>query len=136
MILIALVIVATALVYYSRSEAPTVSVPKLAGNDAVVVKSPAIGEKIHSPAVVSGLARGTWFFEASFLVKVLDGDGTELGHTPAQAQSDWMTTDFVPFNATLTFSAPKFKQGTIVLEKDNPSGLPQNDGELRLPVKF
>ena len=55
---------------------------------------------------------------------------------PAQAQSDWMTEEFVPFKAMLEFSAPTTATGTLVLEKDNPSGLPENADSLIVPVKF
>lgn len=46
-----------------------------------------------------------------------------------------MTTDFVPFQATLTFETAS-QNGTLVLEKDNPSGEPQNDASLSVPVRF
>lgn len=103
----------------------------------VRVSIPAIGEKVASPLTVIGVVTGGgWFFEASFPVKVLDGDGALLGAHPAQAGSDWMVTTPVPFTATITFRAPKYATGTVVLEKDNPSGLPQNAGELRIPIRF
>src|SRR4030042_4184450 len=54
----------------------------------------------------------------------------------AQAKSDWMTENFVPFKAELIFSAPPTEKGTLVLEKDNPSGLPENEDELIVPIKF
>ena len=47
-----------------------------------------------------------------------------------------MTENFVPFEGTLTFTAPTSGKGTLVLEKDNPSGLPEHADELRMPVKF
>jgi hypothetical protein len=57
--------------------------------------------------------------------------------TTAQAQGDWMTEDFVPFTATLTFPAqPAGSLGKIVLKRDNPSGEPQNDASIVVPVQF
>ncbi len=47
-----------------------------------------------------------------------------------------MTAEFVPFRAVLTFAAPATERGTLVLEKDNPSGLPENADELRIPIRF
>jgi hypothetical protein len=47
-----------------------------------------------------------------------------------------MTTNFVPFTATLTFTAVPGQKGTLLFKKDNPSGLPQNEGEFRVPVTF
>lgn len=100
------------------------------------VFSPLPNEQIKSPLTVKGEARGTWFFEASFPVKVLDANGVELAAIPAQAKSDWMTSDFVEFEAAVEFQLSATATGTLVLKKDNPSGLPENDDELVIPVRF
>jgi hypothetical protein len=47
-----------------------------------------------------------------------------------------MTTNFVPFTAVITFTPATTATGTIVLEKDNPSGLPANDNSLTIPITF
>ena len=91
---------------------------------------------VKSPLTVSGEARGNWYFEASFPVKILDANGNQLGIIPAQAQSEWMTTDFVPFSTSLVFSTSTTDTGTLVLEKDNPSGLPEHADEVRIPIRF
>ncbi len=91
---------------------------------------------IASPLTVRGVARGTWYFEASFPVELVDLTGATVAQGIAQAQSEWMTQDFVPFTATLTFTAPTSSTGTLWLRKDNPSGLPENDDALRIPVRF
>lgn len=104
--------------------------------DMIVVDSPAAGAFVQSPLTVTGKARGVWYFEASFPVQVLDGNGNVLASGPAQAQGEWMTEDFVPFKITLNFAAPGTAGGTLVLKKDNPSGLPEHDDELRLPIRF
>lgn len=89
-----------------------------------------------SPLVVKGRARGNWYFEASFPIRLLDGNGKEIAVGIAQAQGEWMTTEYVRFEATLVFEAPETDTGTLVLEKDNPSGLPENADEFRIPVRF
>ena len=99
------------------------------------VTQPTAGALITSPLTVRGEARGTWYFEASFPVRLLDAQGKSIAVTPAQAQGDWMTTDFVPFEALLTFTIAS-RTGTLVLEKDNPSGLPQYDASITIPVRF
>lgn len=91
---------------------------------------------IQSPLTVTGKARGTWYFEASFPIELRDGNGVLLAQTPAQAQGDWMTINSVPFSATLTFNQPTTPQGTLILRKDNPSGEPQYDDQLVIPVTF
>jgi len=102
----------------------------------IQVFSPTVDAVVGSPLTVTGKARGNWYFEASFPIRLFDANGKELAVAIAQAQGEWMTTDFVPFQTTLTFTNPTTSTGTLVLEKDNPSGLPQHAGELRVPVKF
>jgi len=109
---------------------------ELEKQDLIRVNSPRPNELIKSPVEIKGEARGTWYFEASFPIKLIDGVGNEVGHAIAQAKSDWMTVDFVPFEAKLEFAGPISKKGTLIFKKDNPSGLPEKDDELRVPVRF
>jgi len=104
--------------------------------DLIQVDSPKANEIISSPLTISGQARGYWFFEASFPIKIFDANGNLLATAIAQAQSDWMTEDFVPFSAELEFVSPSTEEGVLVLEKDNPSGLSENDNEIKIPVLF
>lgn len=95
------------------------------------------GDKISSPLEITGEARGTWFFEASFPITILDDSGNIIVEGHAEATADWMTEEFVGFKATLQFTTPQnVTKGFLVLHKDNPSGLAQNDDELKIPVKF
>ncbi|MDP2864227.1 MAG: GerMN domain-containing protein [bacterium] len=109
---------------------------ELEKSDLIKTNTPRPNQAIQSPIVIEGEARGLWFFEASFPVKLLDGNGNLIATTIAQAQGDWVTEDFVPFEAELHFELPVTEKGTLILEKDNPSGLPENADELRIPVKF
>lgn len=104
--------------------------------DLIKIDSPRPNTLVTSPLEVTGQARGTWYFEANFPVKLLDADGNVLAQIPAQAQADWMTEEFVPFKATLEFEMPTTATGTLILEKDNPSGLPEYNDSLIVPVKF
>jgi spore germination protein GerM len=111
------------------------SSPSPADENTIKVDTPQPNELITSPYTITGQAAG-WYFEASFPVKLLDANGQELVTTIAQAQSDWMTTEFVPFKATLEFVIDNEQNGTLVLIKDNPSGLPEHDQKLEIPVKL
>src|SRR3989344_2341872 len=105
--------------------------------DLIRISTPRPNQTISSPLTIRGEARGTWFFEASFPVVLTDWDGRIIAEGIAQAQNDWMTTDFVPFEATLTFTVDKnaySNKGSLILRKDNPSGLPQNDDALEIPI--
>ena len=104
--------------------------------DLIRIFTPRPNQTIHSPLVVQGEARGTWFFEASFPVRLFDGNGKEISLGIAQAQDEWMTENFVPFKTELTFENPMTATGMLVLEKDNPSGLPEHADELRVPIRF
>lgn len=104
--------------------------------DFIQVISPRQNEIISNPLIVSGKARGSWYFEAVFPVRLLDEKGNELEKTSAQALSEWTTEDFVPFRAQLRFEVPTANTGTLVLQNDNPSGLPANAKEIRIPVRF
>lgn len=83
---------------------------------------------------VSGEARGTWYFEASFPVEVLVGT-TTIATGVAEAQGDWMTEDFVPFEVEIEYGNEySGEAAAIILKKDNPSGLPENDAQLEQEV--
>lgn len=107
---------------------------ELEKTDLIKISSPRPNEKIKSPLVITGEARGNWFFEASFPVKLYDEKNNLLASGVAMAQGDWMTENFVPFKAELNFSVTEAQKGSLVLEKDNPSGLPENVDSLKVPV--
>ncbi|HEY4516919.1 MAG TPA: Gmad2 immunoglobulin-like domain-containing protein [Candidatus Paceibacterota bacterium] len=103
--------------------------------------SPRPNDVVESPLKLTGEARGNWYFEASFPVYLTDWDGKIIAQGIATAQSEWMTTEFVPFEATLTFNTAEIsgqysKRGTLILRKDNPSGLPEHDDALEIPVQL
>jgi hypothetical protein len=104
--------------------------------DLIRLDAPRPNQVLTSPAQIAGEARGGWFFEANFPIRLLDEGGKEIAVALARAQGDWMTEDFVPFQATLTFTRPETPTGTLVLEKANPSGLEENADELVVPVRF
>ena len=109
---------------------------ELEKKNLIRIEKPRPNDKVLSPLEIKGEARGFWFFEASFPIKLIDGNGNEIAHGIAQATSDWMTENFVPFQAKIEFQIPTTKKGTLILEKDNPSGLPQNADKLRIPISF
>ena len=102
----------------------------------VVVDSPKFGDMVTSPMMVKGKARGNWFFEANLPATLKDENGNILVQKGMQATSDWMTSEFVPFEGTLEFATPITDYGVLIIQKDNPSGLPQYDSSFAVPVKF
>ncbi len=102
-------------------------------SDKVIITSPLANSAVAKTFTVTGEAKGQWYFEASFPVQVRDKDNNKVGQGIAQAQGDWMTAEFVPFKADVTvtnYSGP----ATLVLLKDNPSGLPENEDSVEIPI--
>lgn len=102
-------------------------------SESVNVSAPLPNAAVSRAFTVSGEARGNWFFEASFPVLVRDPAANLVGQGIAQAEGEWMTTDFVPFTATVTV-ADYVGPATLVLIKDNPSGLPEHDDSVEFPI--
>lgn len=105
-------------------------------NSEIEVDSPLLGAAVSSPLVVRGRAYGSWYFEASFPIKIVDDQGNVLAAVAASAQGDWMTEKLVPFEATLNFVLPAGANGKLILSKDNPSGESALDKSYELPVVF
>jgi hypothetical protein len=106
-------------------------------NAEVVINTPMIGQRVTSPLTVSGKAKGTWFFEDNLPVTLKDKNGKVLAQKGAQSQDgQWMTTDYVNFTVVLEFDMPATDEGSLFIEKDNPSGLPEHAGSFFVPVRF
>lgn len=112
-------------------------------DDRIRVSTPDPESMIFSPLTISGQARGSWFFEATFPVILTNWDGLIIAEGYAEAKGEWMTQDFVPFEATLDFESPYktgdpdfMKRGSLILQRANPSGLPENDAALEYTIMF
>lgn len=114
---------------------PSVSPQLPLTTEFVTIASPHSGEKISSPLIVTGLARGYWYFEATFPVELVASDGQVLARSYATAQADWMTENWVPFTAELRFEHDtSITTGELILRKANASGLPENDDQVVIPI--
>lgn len=102
--------------------------------DLIIVESPTPGAVTGKDFLVVGEARGYWYFEASFPVTLLDKDGKVLVQTFATAQDEWMTENFVHYRAEVKVPQSYIGPATLVLKKDNPSGLPENDASISFPI--
>jgi hypothetical protein len=105
-------------------------------NNSIQVFNILEDQVIKSPLFINGQAVGSWYFEGSFPVFLYDNNGKEITSGIAMAKSDWMTKNLVPFEVTLNFTVPETREGTLVLKKDNPSSLPENDEKISIPIKF
>lgn len=138
--LILLVILIIAISYYlldKQSPSIKLSINNDDKQNLIVVVSPIKNAEISSPLVISGRARGMWFFEGSFPVILLDSYRNTIAEGHASAQGEWTTAEFVKFLGTLEFNNYiKGQKGYLVLKKDNASGLPEFDDSLEIPVTF
>ncbi len=109
---------------------------ELEHRDEIIVENPRPNQKITSPLEINGRARGTWYFEANFSAEVFDANDKSLGTAIINAQGDWMTEDFVPFTAAITFEKLTTAKGKLIIRNANPSDLPENSKTLIMPVAF
>ena len=105
--------------------------------DLIFVDAPLPGAHISSPLILKGKARGIWFFEGDFPVILLDAQGEKIAESYVSAKEEWMTENFVTFEGVLHFKGSfSGMRGTLILKKDNPTGLNQFDDALEIPITF
>lgn len=100
----------------------------------VSVTEPVSGGTVGKTFTVSGKAPGNWYFEASFPIMVRDSNDKVIARTHGNAQGDWMTTNLVAFTATVNIEAAYKGSATLILLRDNPSGMPENDDSVSIPI--
>ena len=135
--------------YAPTVEAPTVHAPAPTSSEPtahpatalppplhtkVEVTSPVSGASVEKTFDVKGEAPGNWFFEASFPIQVRDKDDNVIGRGHGSAQGDWMTESQVAFATTLHIDGNYSGPATLILLRDNPSGLPEKDDSLEIPI--
>jgi hypothetical protein len=105
--------------------------------EIIEVFTPTLNQVVTSPLEIAGKVKGSWSYEASFPLELYDEIGNLIVSYPATLQGDWMTEDYVLFTAVMYFEVPEGTEtGKLMLKKDNPSGLSENDDSVELPIKF
>lgn len=115
----------------STAGAATASAPL---DTQVSVTYPQPGSPVASTFTVTGVAPAGWYFEAVFPVQVRDPDDNLLATGQGQAETDWTTPGLVPFSSTDLVVSDYSGPATLILNKDNPSGLPENDDSVTIPI--
>ncbi len=118
----------------ANTDSPDMGYPK----QMIIVDYPQPNDVISNPLTVTGKARGNWFFEGDFPVTLYCGtiDGPILVQYYATAQGEWTTEDFVEFSSTLEFPMICQETGFLELRRNNPSGLPNHNDKVYIPVRF
>lgn len=101
---------------------------------SVHIDTPASNAVVGTTFIVTGAAPSGWYFEAVFPISVRDNADNVIGHGQAQALSDWTQPGQIRFAATTTIDTVYHGPATLILLKDNPSGLPENDDSVSMPI--
>jgi hypothetical protein len=102
----------------------------------ILLDHPRPNQVVETPLIIKGKARGYWFFEANFSAELFDANNKSLGVAVVSSEGEWMTENFVPFQGELSFGTPQSETGTLRINNANPSGLPENDKQIVMPVRF
>ena len=116
------------------SAMPTQSCPSTTTEQDVILDSPKENDIATTPLLVKGKAKGSWFFEAEFPVKLFDEAGDLLAVSIARSKGEWMTENFVDFETEASFLVSTKTNAILVLEKNNPSDIRENDKKIEMPV--
>ena len=101
------------------------------------ISSPSANMKVTSPLKITGTVPAGWMFEGVFPIKLVDSNKKLIvqGQAKEKIAGSWQSGNPVDFTATLTFKTAS-GSGLLILENDNPSGLPANSKTFELPIKF
>ncbi len=110
-----------------QTQAVTQQLTMAQRNYNLMVMTPDLSLALKSPVTIHGSVSGLFFSEGVFPVILQDAQGNEIVRAQAHADNDWMTTDSVPFTVALNFKSPVTPKASLIFQKDNPSGLQEND---------
>ena len=138
-LLVAVVAISILAFMSNKKDAPIVvtpmPTPEVTGlKDDLVSFSIAPGAKVKGVMDATGVLKNAYFFEANIRVDILDTNKQTLREGFGTATTEWMTTGPVSFKTKLDFSGLATGPGFIAIRNDNPSGLPENDKEIFIPI--
>lgn len=92
---------------------------------------------IKTDQIVAGKIDNSWLFEGQFNIQIKDSSGRVIATTPVKIVEgqDWTVPGLKDFSVKITFKTNS-QSGTLVINSDNPSGLPENQKSYSIPVKF
>ncbi len=135
-----LILLIPALLFLLPSKPLTQQKPAEVGSTPVdpeiIVDYPKPNDIVTSPLIVKGRARGTWYFEGQFPITLYYGVQNSFVNVNSFALGEWMTEDYVDFEVVINFPVPTENEGLLVLSKNNPSDLEENNASLRIPLRF
>jgi hypothetical protein len=122
---------------YQATPTPTATPISTPNPSLPIVSSPSANAKITSPLKITGTVPAGWMFEGVFPIKLVDSKEKILaqGQAKEKVAGSWQSGNPVEFEASLTFKNAS-GTGTLILENDNPSGLPENLKTFEVLVTF
>lgn len=116
---------------------PVASASPTPNPEMPIVSSPSANIKVVSPLKITGTVPAGWMFEGVFPIKLVDANQKLIiqGQAKENVAGNWQTGNPVAFTATLTFKTSS-ASGFLILQNDNPSGIPANSKTFEVPVKF
>jgi len=97
--------------------------------------SPLPNSEIECGFTLAGKMPREWFFENSFPYSIIV-DGKEVLVGSVQSKDDYTVKEILTFSEKIECKEGCLGDGEIVLKNANPSGLPENADQYRIPVKF
>lgn len=90
--------------------------------------------KVHGILSYRGSIKGGYFFEGNIRIIILDADKNVLKESNGIAKSEWMTEGPVDFEGNIDFTGMSSTSGYFRIANDNPSGDPENDKFIDIPI--
>jgi hypothetical protein len=103
-------------------------------SSVVVVTSPLPHATVDVSFVVEGRAPVGWFSESVFPIQVRDENNNVIARATAHGPTAWKKSTALSWSATVTVLGPYTGPATLILLRNNPSGLPENDDAVTIPI--
>ena len=94
------------------------------------------GDTVQIGYEMKGQAPGSWYFEGSFPVRVLNIQGEVVSSLVASTSDDWMTENSVSFSVVIDFPLEQESAFVLQFEKSNPSGLDENSDIAKIAISI
>ncbi|PIP68757.1 hypothetical protein CO033_01680 [Candidatus Nomurabacteria bacterium CG_4_9_14_0_2_um_filter_32_10] len=143
LLIVILIVILVVVVFFFQKPVVDVNPPpedniilrEILGNkDDLISFSILPNSKVQGVVSYQGAVKGGYFFEANILINILDANKNVLKTSNAIAMTDWMTIEPVEFEGNIDFTNLPKGLAYIEIHNDNPSGLPENDKSVLIPI--
>jgi len=143
LLIVILIVILVVVVFFFQKPVVDVNPPpedniilrEILGNkDDLISFSILPNSKVQGVVSYQGAVKGGYFFEVNILINILDANKNVLKTSNAIAMTDWMTIEPVEFEGNIDFTNLPKGLAYIEIHNDNPSGLPENDKSVLIPI--